>query len=47
MADKVPKDIRSKMMAAVKSRNTRPEKLVRSLVFRDGFRFRLHRRASA
>jgi DNA mismatch endonuclease (patch repair protein) len=44
MADKVSKAVRSKMMAAVKGRDTRPEKLVRSLLFRDGFRFRLHRR---
>ncbi len=32
------------MMAAVKSRDTVPEKFVRSMLFREGFRFRLHRR---
>ena len=32
------------MMAAVKGRDTTPEKFVRSLLFREGFRFRLHRR---
>ena len=32
------------MMAAVESRDTRPEMIVRSLVHRLGFRFRLHRR---
>ena len=32
------------MMAAVKGRNTGPEKLVRSMLFRQGFRYRLHRR---
>lgn len=32
------------MMAAVKGRDTNPEKLVRSMLFRQGFRFRLHRR---
>ena len=31
-------------MAAVKGRDTQPEKLVRSKLFADGFRFRLHRR---
>ena len=43
MADKVSKQVRSNMMAAVKSRNTIPEKLVRSKLFKAGFRFRLHR----
>ena len=32
------------MMAAVKARDTSPEKLVRSMLFRDGFRYRLHSR---
>jgi DNA mismatch endonuclease, patch repair protein len=32
------------MMAAVKGRNTGPEKYVRSALFRKGFRYRLHRR---
>ena len=43
MADKVSRQVRSKIMAAVKSRNTIPEKLVRSKLFKAGFRFRLHR----
>ena len=42
MADKVSRQVRSNMMAAVKSRNTIPEKLVRSELFKAGFRFRLH-----
>jgi len=33
---------RSRNMAAIKSRNTRPEIIVRSIVHRLGFRFRLH-----
>jgi DNA mismatch endonuclease (patch repair protein) len=33
---------RSSVMAKVKGRNTRPEKALRSLLFRHGFRFRLH-----
>jgi hypothetical protein len=44
MADKVSRKVRSGMMAAVKGRDTRPGKLVRSILFREGFRFRLHRR---
>ena len=44
MVDKVSKDVRSRMMAAVKARDTNPEKLVRSMLFHEGFRFRLHRR---
>jgi len=34
---------RSSVMARVKGRDTRPEKILRSLLFRHGFRFRLHR----
>ena len=34
---------RSSVMAQVKGRDTRPERVVRSLLFRHGFRFRLHR----
>jgi len=34
---------RSSVMAQVKGRDTRPERVVRSLLFRYGFRFRLHR----
>lgn len=44
MAEKVSRDVRSRMMAAVKGRDTTPEKSVRSMLFREGFRFRLHRR---
>lgn len=32
------------MMAAVKGRDTTPERLVRSWLFHEGFRFRLHKR---
>lgn len=42
MADTVPKLIRSRMMAAIKSKNTSPELLIRSMVHRLGYRFRLH-----
>lgn len=42
--DTVSPEVRSRMMAAVRSRNTKPEMRVRSLLHRMGFRFRLHRR---
>jgi DNA mismatch endonuclease (patch repair protein) len=35
--------VRSRIMRAVKSRDTGPEKAVRSLAHRMGYRFRLHR----
>lgn len=40
MADIVPPDVRSRMMAAIKSKDTRPEVTVRSFLHRSGFRFR-------
>jgi DNA mismatch endonuclease, patch repair protein len=43
MADIYSKDKRSQVMAAVKGRDTRPERQVRKLVHGLGFRFRLHR----
>ncbi|MHB1378133.1 MAG: very short patch repair endonuclease [Desulfurivibrionaceae bacterium] len=42
--DIVSKKTRSKMMASVRSRNTKPEIMVRSLLHRLGYRFRLHRK---
>lgn len=41
--DIVAPDTRSRMMKAVRSKNTKPELAVRSLVHALGFRFRLHR----
>lgn len=35
---------RSKRMSLVRSRDTKPERVIRSLVHRLGYRFRLHRR---
>ncbi len=40
-----PDRLRSAIMRSVKSTNTRPEMIVRSLAHRLGFRFRLHRKA--
>lgn len=42
MADIVDAATRSRMMSGIRSRNTKPEKLIRSLLHRQGFRFRLH-----
>jgi DNA mismatch endonuclease, patch repair protein len=44
MADIVTPEKRSAMMAAVRGKNTKPELIVRQLVHRAGYRFRLHRR---
>jgi DNA mismatch endonuclease, patch repair protein len=42
MADVVEKAVRSRMMAAVRTRDTAPELLVRRFLHAAGFRFRLH-----
>lgn len=44
MADIVSPSKRSQMMAGIKSKNTKPETLVRQELHRRGYRFRLHRR---
>lgn len=43
-ADVVSPDVRSRMMAGIRGKNTKPEVLLRSELHRRGFRFRLHRR---
>lgn len=42
MVDIVDVSTRSRMMAGIRGRNTKPEILIRSLLHRQGFRFRLH-----
>jgi len=42
MADVVDTATRSRMMSGIRGRNTKPEILIRSLLHRQGFRFRLH-----
>jgi DNA mismatch endonuclease (patch repair protein) len=42
--DIVDRATRSRMMAGIKGRDTKPERVVRSQLHRAGFRFRLHRR---
>jgi len=44
MTDVFSKEKRSWIMSRVKGRDTKPEILVRSFIYRLGFRFRLHRR---
>lgn len=42
MADVVDRKTRSRMMAGISTKNTKPELVVRRLLHRMGFRFRLH-----
>lgn len=42
MADNLTKEQRKRNMTAIKSRHTKPEIIVRSILHRLGFRFRLH-----
>jgi len=42
MVDIVSSKTRSKMMSAIKSKNTKPELIIRRGLFKMGFRFRLH-----
>ena len=44
LADAFSKKTRSRIMASVKGRDTTPERLVRSKLFDEGFRYRLHRK---
>jgi DNA mismatch endonuclease (patch repair protein) len=44
MADIVSPAVRSRMMSGIKGKNSKPEILVRKLLFGAGYRFRLHRR---
>lgn len=44
MADIVDAATRSRMMSGIRGRNTKPERLIRSLLHRQGLRFRLHAR---
>ncbi len=44
MVDIVTPETRSRMMAGIRSKGTKPEILVRRALFAEGLRFRLHRR---
>lgn len=43
MTDTVDRATRSRMMSGIRSRNTKPETILRKALHRVGFRFRLHR----
>lgn len=42
--DRLTKERRSWNMSRIRGKDTTPEKIVRSLLYRMGYRFRLHRR---
>lgn len=42
MADAMKPSARSALMSRIRAKHTTPEKSVRSMLWRDGFRFRLH-----
>lgn len=42
MADIVDKETRSRMMSGIRGKNTKPECHIRSLLHRNGFRYRIH-----
>lgn len=44
MADNLTREARSRCMSQIRSRDTKPELIVRSIVHRLGYRFRLHRK---
>ena len=44
MTDKLTPERRSRNMAQIRSKNTNPEMVVRKLIHRIGYRFRLHRK---
>ncbi|WP_301555114.1 very short patch repair endonuclease [Mesorhizobium ventifaucium] len=43
MTDNIYSEQRSAVMRAVRAKNTAPERIVRSILHRSGYRFRLHR----
>ncbi|MCL4309669.1 MAG: very short patch repair endonuclease [Actinobacteria bacterium] len=42
MTDIVPPEVRSRMMAGIRGKNTKPELAIRKGLFAKGFRYRLH-----
>ena len=42
MSDSLSSEVRSRIMSAIRSRNTRPELYVRKRLWSEGFRYRLH-----
>lgn len=44
MTDLVDATTRSRMMSKIRGKNTKPEKIIRSALHQEGYRFRLHRK---
>lgn len=44
MVDVVPAHVRSRMMSGIQGKDTKPELIVRRMLFASGYRFRLHRK---
>ena len=44
MGEKISPEVRSRMMSSIRGKNTLPERTVRSMLHKLGFRFRLHAR---
>ncbi len=44
MADNLAKEVRSYIMSQIRSKDTKPELLVRSFLHKSGYRYRLHRK---
>lgn len=44
MPDRISKETRSKIMSSIKSQNTKPEILLRKILFSEGFRYRIHKK---
>jgi DNA mismatch endonuclease (patch repair protein) len=44
MSDNVSPEVRSRMMAGIRGKDTKPEMLVRHMLHESGFRYRLHRK---
>lgn len=42
MSEKISQETRSRMMASIRGKDTKPELMVRSYLHRRGFRFRIH-----
>ena len=40
--DTVPVDVRSRIMSQIRSKNTSPELLFRQVLWKEGFRYRIH-----
>src|SRR5947208_1232241 len=45
MVDNLSKEKRSKVMSSIRSKNTKPELMVRRLLWKNGFRYRIHNKS--